>query len=234
MSASAPSSFHVRGCFDRERRVTRERLVCEQGWCVWEGCSTAPVFHPADAPAGLCPPPRPVAPTTARRGVAVQTGGTTMIYASAVSNCKTPPPPPRQRPPLPCGVINMAVAFSPGLGVTVTPSAGCRRRGRWPSVPLAPGESPPPSLTAAPLRRLTNLRRQRKFKRSSDETENTLSHPRSPPTPPICPPAFAEMARWSVSQKKKVNLPAPPPPPFSSFFPLSSQQQSTVSGRPLF
>lgn len=66
-------------------------LVCEQGWCVSEECCTTPVSRHVDGLAELCPPQRPATLTTVQRAAAVHTAAITMMYASAVSNCKTLP-----------------------------------------------------------------------------------------------------------------------------------------------
>lgn len=65
------------------------RLIFGQVWCVSEVCCTTPAFHHADGLAELFPARRRVTLTTVRRGVAVQTAATMMMYANAVSNCKS-------------------------------------------------------------------------------------------------------------------------------------------------
>lgn len=81
-------SFHVPVALVLSK-VWPGQLMCVQVWCASEVCCTTPVFHHAAGLAELCLAQKRVTLTTVRRGVAVQTAATMMMYASAASNCKT-------------------------------------------------------------------------------------------------------------------------------------------------
>lgn len=132
-------------------------FVFEQGWCVLEACYTTLACRLADGPAVPCLVQRRVTLTTVLRGVAVQAAATMTMCASAVCNCKTLSPftvyHPNNCHPLLFGrkththttqrassLVNV-INFSSGLSVTVIPWVVCHSQGRWPSAPLALGES---------------------------------------------------------------------------------------------